>query len=178
MSKFRSLLAVIIAIVVSAGIFPAHAQDVGAGKKLFKKCAACHAVGPKARNKVGPHLNDLFGRPAGSIEKYKYSKAMKAAAEKGLVWTDGTVAELIAKPRKFIKGTKMAFSGMKKEKDRNNLIAYLMTFSSGSEAASVTKTEIRRQTEGGNSFGGCQVFRKRSADSQARCVSSRAQGAA
>lgn len=141
MSKFRNLALVVATIVMSAGISSALAQDAGAGKKLFKKCAACHAVGPKARNKVGPHLNDLFGRSAGSIEKFKYSKAMKAVGGKGLVWTDDTVAELITKPRKFIKGTKMAFSGMKKETDRNNLIAYLKTFSTGSEATDAVISE-------------------------------------
>ncbi len=146
MSKFRNL-AVVAAVVMSAGIAPALAQDVGAGKKLFKKCVACHAVGPDARNKVGPQLNDLFGRSAGSIEKFKYSKAMKAAAEKGLVWTDDTVAELITKPRKFIKGTKMAFGGLKKEKDRNNIIAYLKTFSTGSETADAAKTKTDDQPE-------------------------------
>lgn len=147
MSKFRKLAAAAATLVLSVGFAPALAQDVEAGKKQFKKCSACHAVGAKARNKVGPHLNDLFGRPAGSIEKFKYSKAMKAAGEEGLVWTDDSVAELIAKPRKFIKGTKMAFGGMKKEADRDNLIAYLKTFSTGSQATDAAKPATGDQPE-------------------------------
>lgn len=114
-------------------VYIANAQDLKAGKKVFRKCAACHAVGEGARNKVGPHLNDIFGRAAGSSEGYKYSKAMKAAGEEGLIWDDATIAEFVTKPKKLIKKTKMAFSGLKKEADRENLLAYLMTFSAGVE---------------------------------------------
>lgn len=106
----------------------AQAADVDAGEKVFKKCAACHAVGEGAKNKVGPQLNDLFGRSAGGVEDYKYSKAMLAKGEEGLVWDDETVAAYLAAPRKYIKGTKMAFAGLKKDEDLADVIAYLKTF--------------------------------------------------
>lgn len=133
--------------LVSAVIFLAatsitSAQDVKAGKKAFKKCAACHAVGDGAKNKIGPHLNDLFGKTAGTDEKFKYSKSMKAAGSDGLVWNDKTVDAFLIKPKAYIKKTKMSFGGLKKEADRANIIAYLKTFS-----FSETKTEEPAETE-------------------------------
>ena len=119
----------------------AFAQDVDAGKKVFKKCAACHAVGDGAKNKVGPQLNELFGRTAGSIEDYKYSKAMTKAGEEGLVWTDETIDQFLLKPKKMIKKTKMSYGGLKKEPERENLIAYLKTFSSGGQEGEPAKAE-------------------------------------
>ncbi len=108
----------------------AHAGgDAEKGKKVFKKCKACHAVGENAKNKVGPVLNDVMGRKAGTYDGFKYSKAMKEAGEKGLVWNHDTLAKYLEKPRKFLPKTKMAFAGLKKEKDRENVIAYLETFS-------------------------------------------------
>lgn len=98
---------------------------VAAGKKVFKKCKACHQVGDKAKNKTGPVLNGIIGRAAGTVEGFKYSKAMKAKADEGLVWTDEALAEFLAKPKAFIKGTKMSFSGLKKEKDLAAIAAYL-----------------------------------------------------
>lgn len=117
------------------------ASDIKAGEKVFKKCAACHAVGDGAKNKVGPHLNDVFGRKAGSIEGYKYSKAMKKAGEEGLVWDDASMDEFMLKPKKFIKKTKMSFGGLKKDTDRLNLIAYLKTYSAGTQEGEPAKVE-------------------------------------
>ena len=96
----------------------------------YKICKACHAIGPGAKNKVGPHQNDLFGRVAGSLEGYKYSKAMIAAGEAGLVWTDESLAEYLRKPKDYVKKTKMAFGGLKKDKDIEAVLAYLKTFDS------------------------------------------------
>jgi cytochrome c2 len=110
-------------------------DDADAGKKVFKKCAACHAVGDGAKHKVGPELNELFGRTAGGAEGYKYSKAMSEAGEGGLVWDDASVAEFLAKPKAMIKGTKMAFAGLKKDDDIANVLAYLKTFSEEMAAA-------------------------------------------
>ena len=103
----------------------AWAQDPEAGKKVFKKCGACHAVGPGAKNKVGPQLNGLNGRAAGSIEGFKYSAAMKKS---GITWDEENFLEFIAKPRKKIKGTKMIFGGVKDELDRDDLYAYIVQF--------------------------------------------------
>ena len=132
MSKSLKLAAIGLGLGLAAAV-PAAADDLKAGAKVFKKCAACHAVGDKAKNKVGPHLNALFGRPAGTIEAYKYSKAMTSAGAEGLVWTDETVTLYLAKPKGFLKGTKMAFAGLKKDRDIANVIAYLRSFSPDGE---------------------------------------------
>ena len=100
---------------------PAQAGDIEAGAKVFKKCKACHVV-DKEKNRTGPHLVNIIGRTAGSFEKYKYSKAMKAS---GIVWTKETLAEYLRAPKKYIKGTKMAFVGLRKDADIANVIAYL-----------------------------------------------------
>lgn len=106
--------------------FSAMAEgDVAAGEKVFKKCKACHAVGPKAKNRVGPLLNGIVGREAATVEGYKYSKAMKAAE---LTWDVETLTTYLANPRKSVKGTKMAFAGLKKDADLENVIAYLAQF--------------------------------------------------
>jgi len=99
----------------------AHAGDVAKGEKTFKKCKACHYV-DKEKNKTGPHLVNVINRPAGSIEGFKYSKAMK---ESGLIWDEATMAAYLKAPKKFVKGTKMAFAGLKKDADIENIIAYL-----------------------------------------------------
>jgi len=122
----------VAALLVSALTGPAIADgSADAGQKLFKKCQACHAVGDGARNKVGPELNNVFGRTAGGLESYgrKYSKAMIKAGEDGLVWNEETMAEFLIKPKKYLKGTKMSFAGFKKEQDIKNMEAYLLTFS-------------------------------------------------
>ncbi len=141
--------------IIAAGLFLVstsltQAQDVAAGETVFKKCKACHAVGDGAKNKVGPQLNDLFGRTAGSIEGFKYSKAMVAKGEEGLVWDDESLAQYLSKPRSFIKGTRMAFAGLKKEEDIVNITAYLRTFSTAEDAAEAapeveeTKAEVEQ----------------------------------
>lgn len=120
------------ALLLTAFAGPAMAEgSIEDGEKLFKKCKACHAVGEKAKNKVGPELNNMFGRTAGGLESFakKYSKAMKAAGEEGLVWTEETLIEYLAAPKKYIKGTKMSFAGFKKDQDLEDIVAYLETFS-------------------------------------------------
>ncbi len=130
--KSKIILASLAAIVFSVSAQAAE-PDVDKGKKVFRKCKACHEV-KKEKNKVGPHLINLFGRKAGLMEGYKFSKAMKAkGADEGLVWNDETLDAYLTKPKDYIKGTKMAFPGLKKEKDRVNIIAYLKTFSKGDQ---------------------------------------------
>lgn len=102
---------------------------VAAGEKVFKKCRACHAVGEGAKHKVGPHLNGILGRTAGSVDGFsKYSPDMKAAGADGLVWNDETLATYLKKPRAVIKRTRMAFAGLKKDADLEAVIAYLRSF--------------------------------------------------
>jgi cytochrome c len=108
-------------------IVPAAAQaegDAAAGKTVFKKCAACHAV-DTTTNKIGPHLGDVMGRKAGSVADFKYSDAMKKKGEEGLVWNDETLAAYLKDPKGYIPGNKMAFVGLKKDEDIANLLAYL-----------------------------------------------------
>lgn len=113
-------------IVTALSASPTFAGDIEAGAKVFKKCKACHVVDAE-KNKTGPHLVNLFGRKAGSLESYtKYSKAMVAA---DIVWDEATLDAYLTKPKAYIKGTKMAFAGLRKEKDRVNVIAYLKSFS-------------------------------------------------
>jgi len=115
--------------------------DIDAGEKVFRKCKACHAVGEGAKHKVGPELNELFGRTAGGAEGYKYSKAMIAAGEEGLVWDADSLTEYLTKPKAMIKGTKMAFAGLKKDKDIINVLVYLKSFSAEESAAASVADE-------------------------------------
>ena len=109
--------------LVSSGLISvaADAGDAAAGKKVFKKCKACHYAA-KVKNKTGPHLVNLIGREAGTVEGYKYSKAMKSS---GIVWDEDTLTAYLRAPKKYLKGTKMAFAGLRKDADIANVIAYL-----------------------------------------------------
>ncbi len=102
----------------------AGAGDPAAGKKVFNKCKACHFA-DKEKNKVGPYLKGVVGRKAAAVEGFKYSEAMKAKAAEGLVWTEENLKAYLAAPKKFVPGNKMAFVGLKKEKDIADVIAYL-----------------------------------------------------
>jgi len=109
--------------------------DAEKGAKVYKKCKACHAIGEGAKNKVGPQLNNIMNAPIGAVEGFKYSKIFKTLNETpGSFWNEETLDAFLAAPKKFAKGTKMSFSGLKKEKDRANVIAYLAAFSEGSDA--------------------------------------------
>lgn len=123
-------LLMITALALTGLAMPALADgDAVKGETVFKKCVACHAVGENAKNKVGPVLNDLIGRTAGTLDGYKYSAAMIEAGAGGLVWTDDTLADYLTAPKALVPGTKMAFAGLKEEQDIEDLIAYLATFS-------------------------------------------------
>ena len=110
---------------------PTTAQQGNAadGADVFKKCRACHDVGPEAKNKVGPMLNDVIGRTAGTVPQFAYSVANKTAGVKGLTWSEESLTKYLEDPRAFMPGTKMAFAGLKDPQDRSDLIAYLKTFS-------------------------------------------------
>lgn len=104
---------------------PASAADVAKGAKVYKKCVSCHMIGDNAKNRVGPQLNGIIGREIAALGDYKYSKAMVkyAAAEK--VWSEDNLSAYLANPRKTVKGTRMAFAGLRKQADVDNVIAYL-----------------------------------------------------
>ena len=96
--------------------------DLATGEKVFKKCAACHSIIKEGKNNIGPALYNVVGRKIGSINDYKYSKAL---SEYGKEWTFEELNGYLIKPAKWIKGTKMAFAGLRKEKDRASVIKYL-----------------------------------------------------
>ena len=96
--------------------------DLAHGEKVFKKCSACHMIASGGKNMIGPNLWNVIGRTAGSVSDYKYSKAM-ASYDKN--WTFEEMNGYLRKPQSYIKGTKMAFAGLRKEKDRASVILYL-----------------------------------------------------
>jgi len=101
---------------------------VAEGEKVFKKCKACHQVGEGAKNRVGPELNGVIGRTAGSVEGFKYSNAMLAKGEGGLVWDAETLSAFLEKPKDYVPQTKMSFAGLKSAEDRAAIAAYLASF--------------------------------------------------
>ncbi|ARJ47450.1 c-type cytochrome [Candidatus Pelagibacter sp. RS39] len=96
--------------------------DIATGEKVFKKCAACHSIVKGGKNNIGPALYNVVGRDVGAVSDYKYSKALAAY---GKAWTFEELNGYLVKPAKWIKGTKMAFAGLRKEKDRASVILYL-----------------------------------------------------
>ena len=96
--------------------------DIATGEKVFKKCAACHSIVKGGKNNIGPALYNVVGRKIGAVNDYKYSKAL---SEYGKEWTFEELNGYLIKPAKWIKGTKMAFAGLRKEKDRASVILYL-----------------------------------------------------
>jgi cytochrome c len=141
MKKIVKLAVAAVALVAFAGSANAEG-DAAKGAKVFNKCKACHMVGDKAKNKVGPELNGIIGRKAAVVEKFKYSTLLKGAGEAGLVWDEALLDKYLDKKgmnptlKEFIKSkggepkgkSKMAFAGLKKPTDRANVIAYLKTF--------------------------------------------------
>lgn len=105
------------------------AADADAGQKVAKKCLQCHTFDKGGKNKVGPNLWNIVDAPYGKVEGFSYSAALKEAASQGKKWDYESLNSFLRQPKKFLKGTKMAFVGLKKEKDRANLIAYLRSLS-------------------------------------------------
>ncbi|MEM7746650.1 MAG: c-type cytochrome [Pseudomonadota bacterium] len=141
----RSISYIAAAAMLSGLSFSsAHAEgDAKAGEKIFKRCATCHMVGAKAKKKIGPPLNDLFGKQAGTFEGFKYSAVMVALGEAGLKWNPEDFAGYVGNPKKWLPvkakemgldckklkkcRNRMAFVGLKKKKDMDNLIAFLLS---------------------------------------------------
>lgn len=119
----RRLVFVSILVVVTVG--QASAQDVTAGEKVFAACKACHQIGENAKNGVGPALNGIIGRKAGSVAGYSYSAANR---DSGITWEEATFREYIKDPKAKVPGTKMIYAGLKDEKKTSDLIAFLKQF--------------------------------------------------
>jgi cytochrome c len=116
-----------LAIATSSMMQPASAQgDAENGKELFlRACRGCHQVGEGAKNGIGPSLNGIIGRKAGTINDFNYSEANKQAGGKGLVWSEKTLFEYLRDPAAFMPGNKMTYAGVKDDDDRHDIIAYL-----------------------------------------------------
>ena len=129
------LLAVfgIATLIVILNIPASHALDplIERGTILFKKCQACHQVGLNAKHRVGPLLNDIFGRRAGTLDGYRYSGAISDAGQNGLVWSEERLSAFIAAPKQAVPGTKMNFIGLPDVEDRAALVAFIRQFSPG-----------------------------------------------
>ena len=119
-SLIKYILIIIGMILIILTVSIANTADLVKGKKVFKKCVACHSL-EEGKNKIGPPLNNLLGRKAGSVKGYKYSKAMKNS---GVVWNEESLDKFLTKPRKFIPKTKMSFRGIKKKSLRDDLISF------------------------------------------------------
>lgn len=126
MKKAAGVVGFAAALTLAAPLALAEG-DAAAGEKVFKKCKACHVI-DKEKNRLGPHLIGIFGRESGSVDGFKYSKAM---IEAGITWDETTIAEYLADPKGYVPKNKMAFPGLKKEKDRANVIAYLKEATGG-----------------------------------------------
>ncbi len=118
--KVAGLLGFAAALTVAMPLAMAEG-DPTAGEKVFKKCKACHVI-DKKKNRLGPHLIGVFGRTSGTVEGFKYSKAMKEAS---ITWDETTINEYLIDPKGYVPKNKMAFKGLKKDEDRANVIAYL-----------------------------------------------------
>ena len=121
------LAAALLAILPAAG---AGSADAERGRAVYlHACKRCHQAGSGAEHRIGPHLNAVFGRAAGSLEGYRYSPAMTEAGSGGLVWTDATLDAFLAEPRALVPHSRMSFAGMEGADDRADLLAWLRVFS-------------------------------------------------
>ena len=96
--------------------------DIASGEKIFKKCAACHSINKGGKNKIGPALYNVVGRAVGGVDNYKYSKTLASYDKE---WTFEELNGFLTKPSSYLKGTKMSYAGLRKEKDRASVIKYL-----------------------------------------------------
>lgn len=118
-------MTVFAALVAAIFVGTAQAQD---GVALFSKCKGCHQIGEGAKDRIGPHLNGVYGRKAASHEGFKYSKSMDRAGRDGLIWTRETLDAYIENPKALVSGTRMSFRGIKDPEDRAVLLDYLRDF--------------------------------------------------
>jgi cytochrome c2 len=133
----RRLVAALALMLASTGT--AASQDVAddpvldQGAQLFGACRDCHQIGPGARSRVGPHLNGVIGRPAGSLEDFRYSPGMRAIGASGLVWTEANLDRYLRNPRVVVPRTSMAYAGLRDDAERAALIAYIAAAGAATE---------------------------------------------
>ena len=121
--NYRNFLATLFGVTFLMSAGAALAADVDAGKKIFRKCKACHTLKAGGKSAIGPNLHGVVGRNAATVDGFKYSKAMK---ESGLVWDEATLTAYLTKPKEFLPGNKMPFPGLKKPEQIENVIAYII----------------------------------------------------
>ncbi len=127
---FRMFLPITFASTIAASVvFGEGLGDAGKGTKIFSKCKSCHRIGNGAINRVGPHLNGIFGRKAGTIDGFAYSKSMVRAGVDGLVWTAETLDAYLENPKSLVSKTRMNFRGLKNPQARADLLAFLRGYS-------------------------------------------------
>lgn len=122
----------VMLLTVASALLTAGAAELGdpaAGEKLFKACRSCHKVGKDARNAVGPQLNGIFGRKAGSLEGFDYSEGLVRAGADGLIWSIDTLDAYLENPKNLVSRTRMNFRGMESADERSHVLAYLRRFS-------------------------------------------------
>ena len=124
-----AVLLSVAGLVASTSLAWAQGDLVAEGENVFRKCQACHAIGEGASHRIGPHLNDVIGRQAGSLEDYNYSQALRTAGQEGLVWNEETLSEFLADPAAMIPGTKMVFPGLREDEEIQAVIAFLASHS-------------------------------------------------
>ena len=118
----RNMLAALFGVSFSMSATLATAADIAAGEKVFKKCTVCHTLEEGGKKKIGPNLFGIMGRVSGTADGFKFSKAMAAAA---VTWDVDTLTQYLTKPKEFIPGNKMAFPGLKKPEQIENVIAFI-----------------------------------------------------
>lgn len=123
------MILAITATLAAGGSLASELGDPAQGQKTFGQCKQCHDIGQGAKNRIGPHLNGVFGRAAGSIDGVRYSKSMLRAGDDGLIWTVEALDAYIENPKALVSKTRMNFRGIKDPKKRGDLLAYLRTFS-------------------------------------------------
>ncbi len=124
MKNAMALAALTAILIVLATAGASAAGDAAKGAKIFKKCKVCHTLAA-GKHKLGPSLNGVIGRQAGTAESYKYSKAMKVYGDSGVSWNEDSLNVYLEAPKKVVKGTKMIFPGLKKPDDRLDVIAHI-----------------------------------------------------
>lgn len=126
----RVQIALVVLLLTAASSASAQVNgDAERGAKVFRKCSACHQVGEGAKNRVGPHLNGVFGRTAGTEEDFRYSDHMRRASADGLVWTFETLDAFLENPKSLVSATRMSFRGLKDPQERADVLAYLRKYS-------------------------------------------------
>jgi cytochrome c len=122
-SLMKKLIAAAVLIATLTGT--SFAQDINKGAIVFKQCRVCHSIGPGAKNKIGPELNGLDGRAAGTVPNFRYFDANRSS---GIVWNEENFKRYVKYPRAFVRGTKMTFPGLKNQQQVDDLWAYVKQF--------------------------------------------------